>query len=465
MSEQLWIPFELEQEKNAREQLFRTNALLNLGGVIVTLGIFSLISLLYPQEANWFMAAILGGYALMTGFSYRLSVRGRQSWAIAIYLVSLTAALLLLAYSVNGIKGPFAIGLITVPLLAQVFSGKQVSRWAFWGVVILYLGISALESLAILEPIMVSSIFLNVGYGVLFMATIGTTFITITRFETALQQILSTTQEHNQKLLEDSKKAEKIILKEREETEKKEKAIYEIRLAVKKYTTFLEQVITGDYSARLSLKDIREDNIPFDLRTLGEYINTAVEALAGALNNLQAVQRRYVRGAWESYTAIDKHQSYRYSKKQGSVVADANIKLPALQKDSESKSTESDQDGLILPIELRGEVIGVMVARDEEKKEWSKEDIALATAINDQLAQTIENLRLLEETQRRAERERLTSRVATSMRETLDVDTILQTAVREMRENMNLHDVMIKLKDTSEEFEVPIPDVENMSSE
>jgi hypothetical protein len=34
------------------------------------------------------------------------------------------------------------------------------------------------------------------------------------------------------------------------------------------------------------------------------------------------------------------------------------------------------------------------------------------------------------------------------MRETLDMDSVLKTAVREMREALGLHDVMIQLTDT-----------------
>jgi GAF domain-containing protein len=61
---------------------------------------------------------------------------------------------------------------------------------------------------------------------------------------------------------------------------------------------------------------------------------------------------------------------------------------------------------------------------------------------------TLERARLHEETQRRAARERLTSEVTARMRETLDMDSVLKTAVREMREALGLHDVMIQLTDT-----------------
>jgi GAF domain-containing protein len=48
------------------------------------------------------------------------------------------------------------------------------------------------------------------------------------------------------------------------------------------------------------------------------------------------------------------------------------------------------------------------------------------------MALAAENLRLLDETQRRATRERLVSEITAKVRASMDVDTILQTAVREL---------------------------------
>jgi GAF domain-containing protein len=100
---------------------------------------------------------------------------------------------------------------------------------------------------------------------------------------------------------------------------------------------------------------------------------------------------------------------------------------------------------LALPITLRGQIIGAIGARRDEQTGWSDEDVALVTAITDQLAQTIESLRLLDETQRRAVRERLSGQVTARMRETLDVDTVLQTAVREIGQALGLAALDVRL--------------------
>jgi hypothetical protein len=54
--------------------------------------------------------------------------------------------------------------------------------------------------------------------------------------------------------------------------------------------------------------------------------------------------------------------------------------------------------------------------------------------VTERLNVTLERARLHEETQRRAARERLTGEIATRLRETLDVETVLATAAQELRD-------------------------------
>ncbi|MEJ2560790.1 MAG: hypothetical protein P8186_32125 [Anaerolineae bacterium] len=98
-------------------------------------------------------------------------------------------------------------------------------------------------------------------------------------------------------------------------------------------------------------------------------------------------------------------------------------------------------------IVLRGQPIGALGFRQVEgDRKWSADDVALAETIAEELALALENTRLLEETQRRAAREQLIGQVAARMREILDVDSVLKTAVREMGEALELHDIAIQLE-------------------
>ena len=57
----------------------------------------------------------------------------------------------------------------------------------------------------------------------------------------------------------------------------------------------------------------------------------------------------------------------------------------------------------------------------------------------------IENSRLFSEAQSRATRERRAREITARMRQSLDIETVLQTAVREMGEALELRDVTIQL--------------------
>ncbi len=57
----------------------------------------------------------------------------------------------------------------------------------------------------------------------------------------------------------------------------------------------------------------------------------------------------------------------------------------------------------------------------------------------------LESARLYGDTQRRAARERLVSQVSTQVRETLDIRTVLETAVNELYEQLSLEKVAIHL--------------------
>jgi len=63
----------------------------------------------------------------------------------------------------------------------------------------------------------------------------------------------------------------------------------------------------------------------------------------------------------------------------------------------------------------------------------------------DQLGVALDSARLFEETQERAERERLVGDLTSRMRASLDIDTVLQTAAQEIRRALNLEEVEVRL--------------------
>jgi GAF domain-containing protein len=69
----------------------------------------------------------------------------------------------------------------------------------------------------------------------------------------------------------------------------------------------------------------------------------------------------------------------------------------------------------------------------------------LVQTIGEQFAQAAENLRLLEQTQRSAARERTVSEITARVRESLDMDAVLRAAVQELGEALPGAKVQVRL--------------------
>jgi GAF domain-containing protein len=101
---------------------------------------------------------------------------------------------------------------------------------------------------------------------------------------------------------------------------------------------------------------------------------------------------------------------------------------------------------LYLPIPVRDQVVGVInVAKQDMERGWSEEEIALLKTIVEQLGVALDSARLYQDTQRLALREQLTGEVTARIRETLDIETVLRTAVQEVQRTLGVPEVLISL--------------------
>jgi GAF domain-containing protein/HAMP domain-containing protein len=189
-----------------------------------------------------------------------------------------------------------------------------------------------------------------------------------------------------------------------------------------------------------------------------------------ALQEVEAAHRHYLGQAWAEYVRSRAARGYQYSKEgkrseehkqPEGVMAPLGAEIlpevrqamtvqhPVVRKDNggtADHAEESSSSALVAPIMLRGQPIGALgLRRAAGDWQWSTDDVALAEAIAEQFALAADNLRLLEETQRRAARERLVGEVTSRVRETMDVEAVLKTAADEMRQALGLDRVVVRL--------------------
>lgn len=105
-----------------------------------------------------------------------------------------------------------------------------------------------------------------------------------------------------------------------------------------------------------------------------------------------------------------------------------------------------ESEKLAVPLLVRGQTVGVLgLEKAAVDGAWSADEVALIEDLAGQMGAALESAQLFEETQRRAARDRLISEATARLRETLDVETVLQAAIREIGQALSLAEVEVRM--------------------
>jgi GAF domain-containing protein len=138
-----------------------------------------------------------------------------------------------------------------------------------------------------------------------------------------------------------------------------------------------------------------------------------------SIAEMRATQRQYLASAW-STLASEKSLNYALG------------------------DVELAQDNPIeVQLALRNQTIGQILAAGAT--EWTNEQKNLVEAIAVQATLALENARLVENSQFTAEQERLTNEIISKIWASPNMDSILQTAVRELGRNLEASEVEIEV--------------------
>jgi len=130
---------------------------------------------------------------------------------------------------------------------------------------------------------------------------------------------------------------------------------------------------------------------------------------------------------------------------QSTSAASADFDRASAQLQGRARLTQQENGRrLVAPIRLRGQTLGEITLRqDPEDDPWSEDDFALVEDLSTQIGLALENARLLEETRERAEREQMIGQMTTRFARSLDLDTLLQTAVQELGQLPHVTEVSV----------------------
>lgn len=108
--------------------------------------------------------------------------------------------------------------------------------------------------------------------------------------------------------------------------------------------------------------------------------------------------------------------------------------------------TQDDQRQIIaVPLRVRGRVIGAMEFELDSDRSFSPEDFDLVQEVSERFGMAMENVRLVDESQRQAQREALVNLITSRFQSASDVNTMLNEAANGLRDAFQAEKVTIRL--------------------
>jgi len=197
-------------------------------------------------------------------------------------------------------------------------------------------------------------------------------------------------------------------------------------------------ILAGQSNAVLEMNedDVRQITSLTDQAAAVMQNQRLLEQTQEALEEVEATHRLYLREQWAKFVPARVAPLYERTRSDVAPLGDATlpqVERAMAQREVVVQSSGDEQSAVVAPITLRGEVIGALGLHETEGgRQWTDDEIALVESVAEQLALAVENVRLLEETQRRAQRDRLIADITAKVRSSADVETIMRTAVREL---------------------------------
>jgi GAF domain-containing protein len=148
---------------------------------------------------------------------------------------------------------------------------------------------------------------------------------------------------------------------------------------------------------------------------------------------------------WKGYTETLQAKGYRYD----------GIKPEPIREVNRVSRTDSV---VSIPVQLRGQTIGQLKLRPSDaSKQWTEDELAMAEATAERAALALEGARLLEEAQKRANREAFLSDMAAKLSTSFQLDSILRDTVEELGQTLSGSIVSFQLVNPSAPISVDSP--------
>ncbi len=189
---------------------------------------------------------------------------------------------------------------------------------------------------------------------------------------------------------------------------------------------------------------------PGDLETLqilADQLAIAIEnarLLAESQQSLRELESLYGRQIQQGWQKRLHNQPLIYALDSQGLRVSAGDELAREMLSTQHEKSQANE--IEIPIELRGVRLGALrLRRRAEDEPWSPHEIETARETVAQMAQALENARLLEEIQNHAKQEELINQIVARVQSALSLDGVMQTTVQEIMRAINAARVQIRL--------------------
>lgn len=178
-----------------------------------------------------------------------------------------------------------------------------------------------------------------------------------------------------------------------------------------------------------------------------------VQRLEGTLTELSILSQTRTRQVWQSVMGRKGNPAYEYDGLQVRPIPQGLSPDLASQMESGrpivlDAGGEYSKNTLLIPLTVLGQVIGVLgLEQEDPEKAWTEEQIAVAQAAANRAALTLENARLLEESNRRATKESTIFGATNRIGSSVNIENILQTTAEEIEKVLNSTEITIQFTD------------------
>jgi GAF domain-containing protein/methyl-accepting chemotaxis protein len=175
-----------------------------------------------------------------------------------------------------------------------------------------------------------------------------------------------------------------------------------------------------------------------------------------ALTELTNVHKGYISQAWANFAktaGADKLPTYTYDEQ--AFIRGETVTIPNFDRLNEALQPLESEDAttLTVPIRLREQLIGALaIESDDGRHSWTADELALIEAVVEQTALSLENARLLQETEnalaetrRLADREQVINTISNKIRRLPSVESVLTTALVELGRTLGANKGLVRL--------------------